>query len=146
MREAILAAARGAEAHRSSAPARGCGAQALLRSRLRPVVCLLVCALAAWSCRSGEETIQLTLTSGAERLSQLEVRVLVENPPGGIIPRRTDAEGRIRLPSALRGRRVQIGLDCDGNACHKVSPPRRIERDAMTFDVSGGLNLNPPQQ
>jgi hypothetical protein len=119
---------------------------ARVRRRPRPAVCFVVCALAAWSCRGGGEAIQLTLVSGGERVSNVSVRVLVENPPGGILARHTDARGRIRLPAALRGLRVQIGLDCDGDACDRVSPARRIEGDSMTFDVGGGLRLNPSEE
>jgi len=101
------------------------------------------CALAAVSCRAGDEPVRLTLTSGPAPLAAEEVRVLVENPPGGIIAARTDEAGRITLPAALRGLRVQVGLDCEGNACRRVSPARRVEGESMTFDVAGGLNLGP---
>jgi hypothetical protein len=104
------------------------------------LVCL-ACALGLGAC-GGESIVRLTLVSGGVRIPNTEVRVLVENPPGGILPRRTDAEGRIELPDALRGLRVQVGLDCDGNACRRVSPARRLEGAEMTFDVAGGLNLN----
>ncbi|HZI18984.1 MAG TPA: hypothetical protein VEY09_10360 [Pyrinomonadaceae bacterium] len=102
-------------------------------------------ALAAGSCVGGAKTIRLTLVSGETRVSNVDVRVLVENPPGGVVAARTDAEGRLEVPANLRGLRVQIGLDCDGNLCRRVSAPRRVEGDRMTFDVAGGLNLNPAE-
>lgn len=132
MRAAFPAGARTA-ARRRTRRARNSAAAAVF----------VACALAALSCRGGEETIRLTLVSGATPVANVEVRVLIENPPGGIIARRTDGEGRLLVPASLRGLRVQVGLDCDENACRRVSPARRIEGGLMTFDVSGGLNLNP---
>lgn len=88
--------------------------------------------------------MRLTEGAGGPPLAAREVVLMFENPPGGMLRLRTDAQGALRVPARYKGLRVMVGTECDEkNACAHVSAPRRLDAEAVTIDVSGGLNLHP---
>ena len=113
-------------------------ASLLFLSALLPSVALFVCA-----CRAAEaNNVRVTLTRGEQRVpvADEDVALMFENPPGGTLPLRTDAHGRVEVPARFKNLRVVVGTDCEGNTCRRTSRPQRLEGDDITLDTGGGLN------
>lgn len=111
-------------------------------SSMSHTLALLLCMVGFVACR-GDEGIKAKLLERGASVANAEVVLMFENPPGGSLRRKTDAEGRFEIPAQYKGLRVMVGLECDAqNACARVSPAELLEGAETTINVEGGLNLN----
>lgn len=117
---------------------------------IRMALALLCCASLFCACAGPRDeapkgiTLRLTRADGAA-VADADVEVLPENPPGGRLARRSDAQGRVGVPAEYAGLRVMIGTDCrPASGCRHFSTPYKLEGDAVTINVEGALNFPPP--
>jgi hypothetical protein len=101
----------------------------------------LSCVFVGSACRAGQG-VHVKLTRGGAALADADVELRFENPPGGWIQLRTDAQGRVEIPPPYAGLRAQVGWECERpGACHHYSKEFRLEGVELTTDVSGGLSF-----
>lgn len=113
-------------------------------ARLLGLSLALASAALAAACAGGPrpEAVTLRLTrGGGVPVSNEDVELRFENPPGGILPLRTDADGRVRVPPQYKGLRFQVGTDCpQPGRCHRYFAPARLDGDGAAVELNGGLN------
>ena len=103
----------------------------------------LACAALAAACLGGRSPDAVTprLTRGGAPVANEEVELRFENPPGGSVQLRTDAEGRVSVPPKYKGLRFQVGTDCERpGRCHRYYAPAKLDGDDPAVELTGGLN------